>query len=369
MDRPLLLYSANLTQNAAWCSLHCAACVLLGADDGLQSIRRSGHCRGVPMPEGALCVFDRLVKLLFLLLVQALAGLLAAVEQTFQPVLYLGVGPGSGVLGGVLLGLPHCPVNLLPAHVAGALDGDLLPLPGVPVQGGDIDNAVGVNGKGDLNLGDAAERTADAVESELSQALVLTGHGPFALKHVDLHRGLEVGRCGKNLALGDGDGGVSLDETGADAAHGLNAQREGGDIQEQQAFYGACQNTALQACAHGDALIRIDALEGLFSDKRLDRLLDGGDTAGAAHHQHLADLGDGQAGIGESCPHRRHGLLHKVAGQLVELCAAEDKEEMLGAVPAGGDIGQVDLGGDGAGQFNLCLFRRLPDALHCADIL
>ena len=98
------------------------------------------------MPEGPLGCFYRFVKLLSLLLIHPFANLFAAVQQALQAVTYLCVRPGSGIFGGVLLRLPHRPLDFLPAHVAGALDRNFLPLPGVFVHGGDIDNSAAFRG-------------------------------------------------------------------------------------------------------------------------------------------------------------------------------------------------------------------------------
>ncbi len=62
-----------------------------------------------------------------------------------------------------------------------------------------------------------------------------------------------------------GDGGVAVDQLGAHAAHGLDAQRQRGDVQQQQALHVAAEHAALDGSAHGDALIGVDALEGLLA--------------------------------------------------------------------------------------------------------
>ena len=80
---------------------------------------------------------------------------------------------------------------------------------------------------------------------------------------------------------------------GAHAAHGLNAQGQGGDVQQQQALDVAGQHAGLQGRAHGHALIGVDALEGLLAGEVLHGLLHGGDTAGAAHHQDLGQMSEG----------------------------------------------------------------------------
>ncbi len=114
------------------------------------------------------------------------------------------------------------------------------------------------------------------------------GHITLALQDVDLNAGLVVSGGGEDLALLGGDGGVAVDELGAHAAQGLNAQGQRGDIQQQQALDVALQNAALDGSADSHALIGVDALEGLACRFLLDSVLDGGDTGGAADQQDLA---------------------------------------------------------------------------------
>ena len=82
---------------------------------------------------------------------------------------------------------------------------------------------------------------------------------------MDLNGGLVVGGGGEDLALLGGDGGVALDELGEHAAHGLDAQGQGGDVQQQQALHVAGQHAALEGSAHGHALIGVDALEAFLA--------------------------------------------------------------------------------------------------------
>ena len=141
----------------------------------------------------------------------------------------------------------------------------MLLLAGAQILGGDVHDAVGVDVEGDLDLRHAAAGGGDAVQVEAAQGLVVLGHLTLALEHVDLHGGLVVGGGGEDLALLDGDGGVALDELGEYAAHGLNAQGQGGDVQQQQALDVAAEHAALDGRAHGHALVGVDALEGLLA--------------------------------------------------------------------------------------------------------
>ena len=122
-------------------------------------------------------------------------------------------------------------------------------------------------------MGHAAAGRGDAVQVEAAQGLVGGGHLPLALKDVDLHAGLVVGGGGEDLALLHGDGGVPVDQLGEHAAHGLNAQRQGGDVQQQQTLHVAGEDAALESRADGHALVGVDALEALLAGELLHLVL------------------------------------------------------------------------------------------------
>jgi len=177
-------------------------------------------------------------------------------------------------------------------------------------------------------------------------------------------RVLLYGSGGKGLALLGGDGGVALDELGHHAAHGLDAQGKGGDVQQQQALHVAHQHAALQRRAHSHALVGVDALEALFAGELLHHVLHSGDTAGAAHQQDLGQLAGREAGVAHGLLDGAGGGLHQMGSELVKLGPGQGQVQMLGAGGVGGDIGQVDGSGSDAGQLDLGLFGGLLQALH-----
>ena len=75
--------------------------------------------------------------------------------------------------------------------------------------------------------------------------------------------GLVVGCGGEDLALLGRDGGVAVDQLGAYAAQGLDAEGQRRYVEQQHVLDLAAENAALDGCADCDALIRVDALEAL----------------------------------------------------------------------------------------------------------
>merc|ERR1719187_2465620 len=90
------------------------------------------------------------------------------------------------------LGLLHHVLNFILAKTSAALDDNLLFLASSLVSCVYVDNAVGVNIKGDLNLRDATGCRRDTNQLELSQHLVIPGHFSFSLVHLDFNLSLTV---------------------------------------------------------------------------------------------------------------------------------------------------------------------------------
>ena len=73
----------------------------------------------------------------------------------------------------------------------------MLGVAGTQILGGDVDDAVGVDVEGHLDLRHATAGRSDAVQMEAAQALVGGSHFTLALQDVDLHGGLVIGGGGE----------------------------------------------------------------------------------------------------------------------------------------------------------------------------
>ena len=102
-------------------------------------------------------------------------------------------------------------------------------------------------------------------ELELAERLVELRHLALALQHVDLDRRLHVLGGGEHLGAAGRDGGVALDELGHHAALGLDAERQRGDVEEQDVLDLALEHAGLDGGADGDDLVGVDALVGLLA--------------------------------------------------------------------------------------------------------
>ncbi|GJN31061.1 hypothetical protein PR202_gb19415 [Eleusine coracana subsp. coracana] len=228
------------------------------------------------------------------------------------------------VLGLVLLGLLHHLLDLLlaePSLVVG--DGDLVLLPGGLVLRRHVQDAVGVDVEGDVDLRHASGSRRDARELELAQQVVILGPRPLALVHLDQHARLVVRVGGEHLLLLGRDGGVPRDERRHHAAGSLQPQRQRRDVEQKQVLHLLVALAAEDGGLHGGAvrhgLVRVDALAELLAvEEVLEELLHFGDPGGPAHQHDVLDRRLVQLGVAEALLHGLHALPEQVHVQLLE---------------------------------------------------
>ena len=248
-------------------------------------------------------------------------------------------------------------------------DRNALLLAAALVLGSDAEDAIGINVEGHLNLGHATGGRRDAIQAEGAQGLVVAGHFPFALQHVNLHIGLTVHGGGVGLGLLGGDGGVATNHLGHHTTEGFHPKREGRDIQQQDVLDLAGEHTALNRGTNGHHLIRVDRLIWILASDPLDQFQHRRDAGGTAHHDDLIEFAGGELGVLEGLLHRHAATVDELGGQLLKLGPGEGDVEMLGALRCCGDEGEIDLALGGAGELDLGLFGRLGKALQGLFVL
>ena len=92
--------------------------------------------------------------------------------------------------------------------------------------------------------------------------------------------------------------------------------------------------------------------------------LDGRHPGAAADEKDFAQLRSRDAGIPQCILHRGYRPCQQVAGHHLELGAGDGQIEVVGAVLAHSDEGQIELGREGAGQLFLGLFGLFFQASH-----
>ena len=200
------------------------------------------------------------------------------------------------------------------------------------ILGGHVDDAVGVDVEGHLDLRHAARRRRDADELELAERLVEGRHLGLALEHVDLDRRLVVLGGREHLGLLRRDRRVALDQLREHAALRLDSERQRGHVEEQDVLDLALEDAGLDGGADGDDLVRVDALVGVLPDQVLDLLLHRGHAGHAADEDHVVDVRGREARVRERLLRRLDRALDQVVRELVELRARELQVEVLRAV-------------------------------------
>ena len=176
-------------------------------------------------------------------------------------------------------------------QAARGLDADLLLLAGRLVLGRDVDDAVGVDVEGHLDLRHAARRRRNADQVELAEHLVVGRHLALALEHADGHRGLVVLGGGEHLALLGRDRGVAVDQPGEHAAQRLDAERQRRHVEQQHVLDVALQHAGLDRRADGHHFVGVDALVRLLAEELLHDFLHLRHAGHAADQDHFVDLG------------------------------------------------------------------------------
>ena len=204
---------------------------------------------------------------------------------------------GFAIILGMNFGVFHHALDFIIGQAGVGLDGDLVFLAGSLVLGGYVEDAVGVDIEGDLDLRRAALCRRNVGQVELAQALVAGRHFALALQHVDRHRALIVVGGGEHLAGLGRDGGVLLDQLGHHAAHRLDAQRQRGDVEQQHVRDFALQHAGLNGSADGNGFIGVHVLARFAAEELLDLLLHLGHPRHAADQDHVGNVAHLDAGI------------------------------------------------------------------------
>lgn len=180
-------------------------------------------------------------------------------------------------------------------------------------------------------------------ELELSELVVVLGHGSLSFEDLDEDYRLVVGGRGEDLALLGGDDGVTLDKMGHDTTSGLNTKSKRVDIHENEVVGSGVtgENTTLNSSAVSDSLIGVDILASLLSEELLKHGLDLGNTSGTTNENNVVNVALLHLGVLENLFNGLEGLLEEVVVELLEFGAGEG----LGEVLALEERLNLDLGG------------------------
>ena len=100
-----------------------------------------------------------------------------------------------------------------------------------------------------------------------AEQFVVGRHLTLTLEDPDRHGVLVVFGGREDLRLLRRDRRVAVDQAGEDTAQRFDAQRQRGDVEQNNVFDVALQNTGLDGGTHGDHFVRVHALVRLFAEE------------------------------------------------------------------------------------------------------
>ena len=140
------------------------------------------------------------------------------------------------------------------------------------------------------------------------------------------HGGLTVFEGGEILRARGGDGGIARDDFFGETAVGFQAERQGGNVQQQPFAVGfvAGKDVRLYGGAERDDFVGVEVVQRGLSEEGGDRLLNVQHTGGTADHNHAFDVGFGHARVFQGLFDRLYGFLHQILRQVVKFLAGND---------------------------------------------
>jgi len=276
-------------------------------------------------------------------------GVLERVGVGLETVLGGDSGSGLLVLGLVLLGLGQHSLDLLLGEstlVVG--DGNLGRFTGGLVGGVDVEDTVGVDIEGDLDLGNTSGGGGDTSKLEFTKQVAVLCLGSLSLEDLDQDTWLVVGVGGEDLGLLGWYSGVSLDQWGHDTTSGLDTHGQWGNVQEQEVLGGlggvTSEDSGLNGSTVGDGLVWVDGPVWLSAGEHVgDELLDLGNSGGTADKDDLVDGRLVDLGVSENLLDWVHGGSEEVLAELLE-SGSGDRSVEVDTVEQGVDLDR-GLGG------------------------
>src|SRR5487761_2682241 len=123
-----------------------------------------------------------------------------------------------------------------------------------------MNDAVGVDIKGDLDLRNSARRRWQTREFEHAQFLVISSHFALTLVCLNLHGRLIVIRRCEDLAALGWVCRVALNQTSHNATLCFDAKGKRCDIEKENILDFTLQNSGLKRCSNSDNFVRVYAL-------------------------------------------------------------------------------------------------------------
>merc|ERR1719446_178588 len=217
-----------------------------------------------------------------------------------------------------LLGIIHHPLNFFLGQATLIIgDGDLVLLAGALISSRHIQDTIGIDVEGNLNLRNSSGCWWNTSEVKLAKVVVVLGHCSLSLVNLDGHSWLVVRVGGEGLGLLSGDSGVPLNKAGHHSSCCLDTKGQRSHVKQEQVRHLltgiSCQDSSLNSSTVGYSLVRVDRpVQLLAVEEVLEQFLNLGNSGGTSDKN---DVVDGTF-VHLSISHR---LLHWFQGSLEEV--------------------------------------------------
>ncbi|KAF1748048.1 hypothetical protein GCK72_024515 [Caenorhabditis remanei] len=273
----------------------------------------------------------------------------------FKLVTGLGLLLDQFVILSELLGVIDHALNVFGAEsVLVVGDGDLVLVSGSLILGGNVEDSVDVDFKGDFDLWNSTWCWWESDESLVT--------------HLDGDGWLVVSGGREDLGLLGWDDSVTADKLGHDSSDGLNTHGKWVDIKKNNlsGVFLSRDNSSLDGGSVGNGLIRVDSAGWFLSVKELlDELLDLWNSGGSSDKNNLVDIILLEVRVFKNLLHWLESSTEEIHVELLELGTGEGLREVF-SVEEGLDL---NLGLMLGGESSLCLLDLTTELLNGTLVL
>ena len=190
-----------------------------------------------------------------------------------------------------------------------------------------VQQAIGIDGKGDADAGGTGHHGRYAAQLKAGQAAAVLHQVALALHHMQGQGCLPVFVGGEVLRHGGGNGLVARHNALYQTAHGFNAQAEWDHVQQQQIATGvvACQLVGLDGRSQGYHFIGVQVVQRRFAKELSHRALHLRHAGRAADHHHALHIVFVQLGVAQRFAHGCNSFGGKVCGGVLKVAPLHHK--------------------------------------------
>ena len=212
---------------------------------------------------------------------------------------------------------------------------------GAQIARRDLQNAAGVDQEFHFDARQT-RRTRRNFQLKSRQRPAILGQFALALQHVNIDSRLILDAGRKHFLRARGNRRISRNDFRHHAAHGLDAQRQRRDVEQQHVFHAAFENVGLHRRAQRHDFVGIEFRVRAAPEKFLDRCAHQRHARRAADQHNFFDFCGREFRVRQRLPHRSHRAIHDRANPAIEFRARDFAEILRVAPPA---IGQREFHG------------------------